>query len=124
MAGSLVSKAEGEAALCSRHAGSRARRVAGLASPTRVRPRTLSATVRSARPPARAWFSAGESATVVGVSSLVVLFEGVAVAGALAFGAWAWRSRGEATRRITALSSELAEQRSAGERREGLLRTV
>jgi len=62
---------------------------------------------------------------VVGVSSLVVvLFEGMAAAGALAFGAWAWRARGEATRRITALSSALAEQRDAGERREGLLRTV
>ena len=46
------------------------------------------------------------------------------MAGALAFGAWAWRSRGAATKRIAALSAQLEEQRSTGERREGLLRTV
>ncbi|HVV16070.1 MAG TPA: PAS domain-containing sensor histidine kinase [Polyangia bacterium] len=58
------------------------------------------------------------------VSSLVVLGESVAMAGALAFGLWAWKSRGAAKDRIAALSAQLAEQRSTGESREGLLRTV
>ncbi len=58
------------------------------------------------------------------MSSLVTLVESVATAGALAFGVWAWRSRGAATQRIAALSAQLEEQRSTGERREGLLRTV
>ncbi len=46
------------------------------------------------------------------------------MAGALTFGVWAWRSRGAAKERIAELSAQLEEQRSAGERREGLLRTV
>jgi two-component system nitrogen regulation sensor histidine kinase NtrY len=58
------------------------------------------------------------------VSTLVVLLESVAMAGALAFGLWARRSRGAATRRIAAVDAQLAEQRSAGELREGVLRTV
>jgi signal transduction histidine kinase len=61
---------------------------------------------------------------VADVSSLVVLGESVAMAGALAFGLWAWKSRGAAKDRIAALSAQLAEQRSTGESREGLLRTV
>lgn len=53
-----------------------------------------------------------------------MLGESVAMAGALAFGLWAWKSRGAAKDRIAALSAQLAEQRSTGESREGLLRTV
>jgi signal transduction histidine kinase len=65
-----------------------------------------------------------KSATVANVSTLVLVLESVAVAGALAFGVWAGRSRGAATKRLAALSTQLEEQRSTGERREGLLRTV
>jgi signal transduction histidine kinase len=54
----------------------------------------------------------------------VLLLESVAGAGALAFGVWAWRSRAAATARIAQLSAQLEEQRSTGERREGLLQTV
>ena len=61
---------------------------------------------------------------MAGVSNLVVMVESVGLAGALAFGAWAWRSRGAATKDIAALNAQLEEQRSTGERREGLLRTV
>jgi PAS domain S-box-containing protein len=89
-----------------------------------ARPRTLSASVRGARRSAPAWSYVAESVTVADVSSLVVLVESVATAGALAFGVWAWRSREAATKRIAALSVQLEEQRSTGDRREGLLRTV
>ena len=58
------------------------------------------------------------------VANLVTLLESVGMAGTLAFGAWAWRSRAAATKRIAALSTQIEEQRSAGDRREGLLRTV
>ncbi|HEY8923115.1 MAG TPA: sensor histidine kinase [Polyangia bacterium] len=58
------------------------------------------------------------------MSNFPLLLEGIAAAGALAFGAWAWRARIATTKRLSALSAELEEQRSAGERREGLLRTV
>jgi signal transduction histidine kinase len=61
---------------------------------------------------------------VPGVSTVVVVLEGVAAAGALAFGAWSWKARGAATDRIAALNAQLEEQRTTGERREGLLRTV
>jgi len=61
---------------------------------------------------------------VAGVSNLGAVGDGVVMAGALAFGLWSWRSRAAATRRIASLSSQLEEQRSTGERREGLLRTV
>ena len=61
---------------------------------------------------------------MAGVSNLVVMVESVGLAGALAFGAWAWRSRAAATKDIAALNGQLEEQRSTGERREGLLRTV
>ena len=57
------------------------------------------------------------------VSTLVVL-ESAALAGALAFGGWALRSRRADRKRIAALGAELEAQRSTGERREGLLRTV
>ena len=56
--------------------------------------------------------------------NLVVLLESVGVTGALAFGLWARRSRDAATRQIAALSTQLEEQRSTGQSREGLLRTV
>jgi len=58
------------------------------------------------------------------VSNLAALGQGVAMAGALAFGVWAWRSRGAATAHVAALTRQLEQQRNAGERREGLLRTV
>ena len=58
------------------------------------------------------------------MSTLVVALESVALAAALAFGAWAARARGAATKRLAALNAQLEEQRSTGERREGLLRTV
>jgi signal transduction histidine kinase len=61
---------------------------------------------------------------VAGVSTVVVILESAAMAGAIAFAVWAWWSRGAATRRIAGLNAQLAEQRSTGERREGLLRTV
>jgi signal transduction histidine kinase len=57
-------------------------------------------------------------------SGLAVLLEGVATVGALVFGVCAWRSRAAATRRVAVLDAQLEEQRSTGERREGLLRTV
>ena len=83
----------------------------------------MSATL-DARRSAPTWSYVAESATVADVSNLVALVESVAMAGAFVFGAWAWRSRGGATKRIAALSAALEEQRSTGERREGLLRTV
>jgi len=73
---------------------------------------------------APAWFQVRESATVAGVSNLPLLLEGVVAAGALGFGVWAWRARSATAKRISGLAAELAEQRTAGERREGLLRTV
>jgi two-component system, NtrC family, nitrogen regulation sensor histidine kinase NtrY len=57
-------------------------------------------------------------------STVAVLLEGVALAGALAFGLWARRSRGAAVKRLAALEARLEEQQGAGARREGLLRTV
>jgi two-component system nitrogen regulation sensor histidine kinase NtrY len=67
------------------------------------------------------------SATLAGLadlSTLAVFLESVALAGALAFGVWARRGRNAAVKRLAALEAQLEEQRSAGERREGLLRTV
>jgi two-component system nitrogen regulation sensor histidine kinase NtrY len=61
---------------------------------------------------------------VTDVANLVALIESVSLAGAVAFGAWAWRSRGAARKRLAVLCGQLEEQRSTGERREGLLRTV
>ena len=61
---------------------------------------------------------------MAGVSTLVVFLESAAMAAALAFGVWAARSRGAATKSVATLKGQLEEQRSAGERREGLLRTV
>jgi signal transduction histidine kinase len=58
------------------------------------------------------------------VFTVVALLESAALAGAVAFAVWARRSRGAATERIAALTAQIDEQRSAGERREGLLRTV
>jgi two-component system nitrogen regulation sensor histidine kinase NtrY len=58
------------------------------------------------------------------LSTLAVLLGSVALAGALAFGVWARRGRDSAEKRLAALAARLEEQRSAGERREGLLRTV
>ena len=46
------------------------------------------------------------------------------LAGALVFGVWASRSRALAAARAAALHGQLEQQRSAGERREGVLRTV
>jgi len=61
---------------------------------------------------------------VAGVSNLAVVAEGVAMTAALAFGVWSWWARASATKRISALTRQLEEQRGTGERREGLLRTV
>jgi two-component system, NtrC family, nitrogen regulation sensor histidine kinase NtrY len=58
------------------------------------------------------------------MSTVVVFLESVAMAGAAGFGVWAWRAKQAATAGISAMSRELEEQRSAGQRREGLLRTV
>ncbi len=46
------------------------------------------------------------------------------LAGALVFGVWASRSRAQAAARAAALDAQLEQQRTAGERREGVLRTV
>lgn len=54
----------------------------------------------------------------------MVILESVTMAGALALGVWAWRSRDAAAKRIAGLNAQLEEQRSTGERREGLLQTV
>jgi two-component system nitrogen regulation sensor histidine kinase NtrY len=89
------------------------------------RSRSASAdTVRSVRDARRSWSGVAESVTVANVSNLAALAESVVVAGALAFGAWAFRLRGAARKRIGVLDAQLEEQRSTGERREGLLRTV
>jgi two-component system, NtrC family, nitrogen regulation sensor histidine kinase NtrY len=58
------------------------------------------------------------------MSTLVVVLESVALAGALALGVRARTSRDVASKRIAALNAQLEEQQSTGERREGLLRTV
>ena len=58
------------------------------------------------------------------MTTVVVLLESVAMTGALALAAWAWRSRDATRKRMVVLGSQLEEERSAGERREGLLRTV
>ena len=121
MTGSLVAKAEGEPTLCSRHARASGRDARFRRRvPARVRGR-LSAVSADARP---SWSGVAESVTVADVSNLAALAESVVVAGALAFGAWAFRLRGAATKRIGASNAQLEEQRSTGERREGLLRTV
>jgi signal transduction histidine kinase len=58
------------------------------------------------------------------MTTVAVFLESVALAGALAFGVWARRSRNAATKRLAALEAQLDEQRSTAERREGVLRTV
>jgi two-component system nitrogen regulation sensor histidine kinase NtrY len=58
------------------------------------------------------------------MSTLAVFLESGALAGAVAFGIWAWRSREAAVQRGAMLEARLEEQRSSGERREGPLRTV
>ena len=63
-------------------------------------------------------------AVLGGLSNLAVGLESAALAGALAFGVWARRSRDASSRRVAGLEAQLEEQRSAGERREGVLRTV
>jgi hypothetical protein len=50
----------------------------------------------------------------------VVFLESVAMASALAYGLWAWR---KATMSLAALTAQLEQQRSAGERRESKDRT-
>jgi two-component system nitrogen regulation sensor histidine kinase NtrY len=79
------------------------------------------------RPDRDGWCLAARSDTLpvlVDLAHLAVVLEGAALAGALAFGVRAWRSREAAARRGASLEARLEEQRSAGERREGLLRTV
>jgi two-component system nitrogen regulation sensor histidine kinase NtrY len=61
---------------------------------------------------------------VADVSTLAVFLESLALAGALGFGVWARRSRDAAMKRVAALDAQLAAQRSTGEQREGVLRTV
>jgi two-component system nitrogen regulation sensor histidine kinase NtrY len=61
---------------------------------------------------------------VADVSTLAVFLESVALAGALGFGVWSRRSRDAAMKRVAALHAQLAAQRSTGEQREGVLRTV
>jgi PAS domain-containing protein len=63
-------------------------------------------------------------AGLVDMSTVAVFLESVTLAGGLALGVWSRRSRNAALRRVAALEARLEEQRSAGERREGLLRTV
>jgi two-component system, NtrC family, nitrogen regulation sensor histidine kinase NtrY len=58
------------------------------------------------------------------ISTFAVCLGSVALAGGLAFGVWARRSRDAALKRVAALEAGLQEQRSTGARREGLLRTV
>src|ERR1700690_2649971 len=79
------------------------------------------------RPDRDGWCLAARSDTLpvlADLAHLAVVLEGAALAGALAFGFRAWRSREAAARRGASLEARLEEQRSAGERREGLLRTV
>jgi two-component system nitrogen regulation sensor histidine kinase NtrY len=63
-------------------------------------------------------------AALVDPSTLAVFLGSVALVGALAFGVRAQRSRDAAAKRSASLEAQIKEQRSAGERREGLLRTV
>lgn len=58
------------------------------------------------------------------LSTLLVVLGSAVSASALGFGVWAWRARGLAIRRAAALSTQLGEQRSAGDQREAVLRTV
>jgi two-component system, NtrC family, nitrogen regulation sensor histidine kinase NtrY len=58
------------------------------------------------------------------ILTLAVCVESVALVGALAFGVWARRSHTTALQRAAASEARLEDQRGAGERREGLLRTV
>jgi len=60
----------------------------------------------------------------VDLSTLAVFLGSLALAGALAFGVRARRSRDAEVKRAASLEAQLEEQRRAGERREGLLRTV
>jgi signal transduction histidine kinase len=66
----------------------------------------------------------GYRQALANISTLVVVLESAAMAGALAFGVWARRSQYAAAKRLVALGAQLEEQRNTGERREGLLRTV
>ncbi len=120
----MVAKAEGEPTLCSRRARAKGQRPAVFSVGSRGASADSVRSVRNTRRSAPTWSYVAESATVADVSNLVALAESVAMTGALVFGVWAWRSRGGATKRIAALSAALEEQRSTGERREGLLRTV
>src|SRR6185503_11346979 len=72
----------------------------------------------------RGWSYVAGSDTVAAVSTVVVVVASVAMAVALAFGVWAARSRVAVAKQIGVLTTQLEEQRSTGERREGLLRTV
>jgi signal transduction histidine kinase len=55
---------------------------------------------------------------------LVIALESAGLAAAFAYGLWAARAQRAAKALVGALNAQLDEQRSAGERREGLLRTV
>ena len=66
----------------------------------------------------------GYRGVLAGMSTLAVCLESAALAGAVAFGIWARRSRDAATGRVTALNAQLDEQRSSGDQREAVLRTV
>ena len=91
----------------------------------RPRRRELARASRGAVP--RCWCPRDRSdtvAVVADISTLAVLLESAALAVAVGFGVWARRSRAVATRRVAALNAQLEQQRSAGERREGLLQTV
>jgi len=68
--------------------------------------------------------SIGYGAALGALPTLAVCLESAALAGALAFGLSARRSRHAAAKRVATLEGQLEEQRSTGERREGVLRTV
>ncbi len=58
------------------------------------------------------------------MATLAVLLESAALVSAVAFGFWTRRRQKTAESRLAALEARLEEQRGAGQRREGLLRTV
>ena len=111
MAGSLVAKAEGEPALVQPPCRRNSPRCSGFLGWSCACPRTLSAIVRGGSPLGAAWSYVAGSDTVAAVSTLVVVLESVAMAAALAFGVWAARSRGAATKRIACV--ECAARRAA-----------
>jgi hypothetical protein len=110
--------------LCSRRAEVTARQSAVvLPAPTRVRGQARGQLSDPRRPRVRGLVS-DTLAAVVDLSTLAVFLGSMALPAALTFRVRVRRSRDAAVKRVATLEARPEDQRSTGERRDGLLRTV